>query len=243
MLDKRGVTKSWFEATDMGKDITITARDGHVMDGYMAEPAGKPRGIVVVAQEMYGVNWYLRGVADHFAAHGYLAVAPALHDRLEKGIVLDYTKEEHDRAQRTYNSADWNVSVRDLDDAGKWATARAGLAPERFAVVGFCYGGTLAWMAACRLTIACAVSYYGGNIDDYADETPKAPVVCHMGIDDRTFSPPKRERWAKARPEIPFHWYPDTGHGFDNETRYPQYAEAAQLARQRTLEFLAEHLG
>ena len=227
----------------MGTDIIIAARDGHRMDGYLAEPVVKPRGVIVIAQEMYGVNWYLRGVADHFAAKGYVAVAPALHDRLEKGIALDYTKDEHDRAQRIYLGADWDVSLGDLEDAGKWATAQAGLAPERVAVVGFCYGGTLAWMAACRLSLACAVSYYGGNLDDYADESPRCPIMLHMGIDDRTFSMPRRERFAQAQPNIPFHWYPDTGHGFDNETRYPQYAPAARLARQRSLDFLAEHLG
>jgi carboxymethylenebutenolidase len=226
----------------MGRPITITARDGHIMDGYLAEPPGKPRGIVVVAQEMYGVNRYLRGVADHFAANGYAAVAPALHDRIEKGIELNYTKEEHDRAEDLFRGADWDVSLHDLEDAGHWATASTGLPPERIAMVGFCYGGTLAWMAACRVPLACAVSYYGGDIDQYADETPRCPIILHMGVDDRSFSPPKRERFAKAQPNAPFQWYPNTGHGFDNGIRYPQYAEAAKLARQRTLDFLAEHL-
>lgn len=190
----------------MGSDITITTRDGHGMDGYLAEPAGNPRGGVVVAQEMYGVNKYLRGVADHFATHGYLAVAPALHDRLGKGYVFDYTKVGHDDAARAYFSTDWNVSVRDLEDAGQWATARAGLAAGHCAVVGFCYGGTLAWMAACRMPLACAVSYYGGNLDDYADETPRCPILLHMGVEDRTFSSAKRERFAKAQPNVPFQW-------------------------------------
>lgn len=227
----------------MSNDITITARDGHVMDGYFAEPAGQPRGVVVVAQEMYGVNWYLRGVADHFATNGYLAIAPALHDRQEKGIELEYTKEGHDRAEVIFRGADWDLSLRDLEDAGMWGTTQAGLPQQRIAIVGFCYGGTLAWMAACRSPIACAVSYYGGDIDRYATETPRRPILLHMGVDDRSFSPPKRERFAAAQPNAPFVWYPKTGHGFDNEKRYPQYAEAARLARQRTLAFLAEHLG
>jgi carboxymethylenebutenolidase len=227
----------------MSRQITITARDGHVMDAYCAAPTGAPRGTVVIAQEMYGVNWYLRGVADHFAANGYLAVAPALHDRTEKGIELEYTKEGHDRAEVLFRGADWDVSVRDLEDAGKWAAASAGLPTARVAIIGFCYGGTLAWMAACRIPLACAVSYYGGDIDQYADETPRCPIMLHMGVDDRSFSPPKRERFAKVQPNAPFQWYPNTGHGFDNEKRYPQYAESAKLARQRTLDFLARHLG
>ena len=136
----------------MSQDITLTARDGHVMDGYLAAPAGSPRGVVVVAQEMYGVNWYLRGVADHFATNGYLAIVPALHDRIEKGVELSYSKEEHDRAEILFRGADWDVSLRDLEDAGKWATASAGLPQNRVAIVGFCYGGTLAWMAACLHT-------------------------------------------------------------------------------------------
>jgi carboxymethylenebutenolidase len=227
----------------MSKQVTIRARDGHVMDGYCAEPTGAPRGVVVVAQEMYGVNWYLRGVADHFAANGYLALAPALHDRTEEGIELDYNKVDHDRAEDLFRGADWDVSVRDLEDAGKWATASLGLPPERFAIVGFCYGGTLAWMAACRIPLACAISYYGGDIDQYANETPRCPIILHMGVDDRSFSPPKRARFAEVQPNAPFQWYANTGHGFDNETRYPQYAESAKLARQRTLDFLAKHLG
>lgn len=227
----------------MNRRITIHARDGHVMDGYLAEPAGKPRGVVVVAQEMYGVNWYLRGVADHFAANGYLAIAPALHDRYEKAVELEYTKEGHDRAEVLFRNADWTVSVQDLEDAGKSVASSAGLPPNRIAVVGFCYGGTLAWMAACRSPIACAVSYYGGDIDAYATETPHCPIMLHMGVDDRSFSPPKRARFAAARPDTPILWYPNTGHGFDNERRYPQYAESARLARQRTLDFLAENLG
>lgn len=227
----------------MGKNITVTTRDGHVMDGYLAAPTGKPRGVVVVAQEMYGVNWYLRGVTDHFAANGYLAVAPALHDRQKKGIELEYTKEGHDHAEVLFRSADWDVSLHDLEDTGKWATASAGLPADRVAIVGFCYGGSLAWMAACRSPIACAVSYYGGDIDQYADETPRCPIILHMGVDDRSFKPSKRERFAKAQPNAPFVWYPDTGHGFDNEKRYPQYAESARLARGRTLDFLAQHLG
>jgi carboxymethylenebutenolidase len=227
----------------MSGQITIQARDGHVMDGYCTAPAGAPRGVVVVGQEMYGVNRYLRGVADHFAANGYFAVAPALHDRTEKGIELDYTREDHDRAEDIFRAADWDLSVHDLEDAGKWAIGHAGLPPGRVAIVGFCYGGTLAWMADCRSPLACAVSYYGGDIDRYGSETPRCPIMLHMGIDDRSFSPPKRERFAKAQPNAPFQWYPDTGHGFDNQIRYPQYDESAKLARERTLAFLAEHLG
>jgi carboxymethylenebutenolidase len=231
------------QKSDMTKDITITTRDGHVMDGYIAEPAQAPRGVVVIAQEMYGVNRYLRGVADHFAAHGYLAVAPALHDRIEKGIVLDYTKEGHDRAEEVFRGADWDLSLRDLEDASRWATSTVGLAANRVAMVGFCYGGTLAWMAACRVPLACAVSYYGGDIDRYGGETPRCPILLHMGEDDRSFAPDKRQRFFKAQPDAPFVWYPKTGHGFDNQFRYPQYGEAAKLARGRTLAFLAEHLG
>lgn len=226
-----------------GGKTTITARDGHAMDAYLACSAGAPRGVVVVAQEMYGVTGYLQGVCDHFAAHGFAAVAPALHDRVGKGLVFDYTKDGHDRASETYYRADWNVSARDLDDAAEWTVRQFGLTMQRCAVVGFCYGGTLAWMAACRSPIACAVSYYGGNLDEYANETPRCPILIHMGVDDRTFSSAKRARFAQAQPTMPIEWYPDTGHGFDNQIRYPQFAEAAGLARRRTLEFLARHLG
>ena len=131
--------------------ITLTARDGHHLDGYLARPPGTVRGGVVVAQEMYGLNDYLRSVCDYYAAHGYLAIAPSLYDRQERGLVFTYGKEDHDRAQRLYKS--WNLeSALDDLDAARDAVANAG----KVGLVGFCWGGSLAWLAACRREYACA---------------------------------------------------------------------------------------
>ena len=125
--------------------ITLTARDGHRLDAYIANPPGTAQGGVVVAQEMYGVNDYLRSVCDFYAGHGYLAIAPALYDRQQRQLVFSYGKEDHDRAQRLYKSWNLDNALDDLD-AARDAVARAG----RVGLVGFCWGGSLAWLAACR---------------------------------------------------------------------------------------------
>ncbi|HWH78534.1 MAG TPA: dienelactone hydrolase family protein, partial [Candidatus Binatus sp.] len=121
----------------------ISARDGHVLDAYLAPPAGEPRGGIVIAQEMYGVTNYLRDTCEYYAAHGYLTVAPALYDRRQRGLVLEYSNEHHDLAQTIYKQWNWDHALDDLD-AGKSVVGEAG----KVAIVGFCWGGTLAWLAA-----------------------------------------------------------------------------------------------
>src|SRR5262245_56346059 len=135
--------------------IRLTARDGHPLDAYLARPTAVVRGGVVIAQEMYGVNDYLCAVCDFYASHGYVAIAPALYDRAQRGLIYPYTKEGHDKAQKRYRGWDWDRCLDDLD-AGREAIAFAG----PVGLVGFCAGGTLAWLAACRRSYACTVSYY-----------------------------------------------------------------------------------
>jgi carboxymethylenebutenolidase len=129
----------------MGATIQLTAGDGHALDAYVARPAIKPRGGVVIAQEMYGVTNYLRETCDFYAAQGYLTIAPALYDRRQRNLVLEYNDENHDLAQTIYKNWNWNHALDDLD-AGKNFVRGAG----KVAMVGFCWGGTLAWLAACR---------------------------------------------------------------------------------------------
>jgi carboxymethylenebutenolidase len=222
----------------MGTIIQITARDGHVLDAYLARPGNKPRGGIVIAQEMYGVTSYLRDTCDFYAAQGYLTIAPALYDRRQRHLVLEYTKENHDRAQTIYKNWNWAHALDDLD-AAKKAVLEAG----KVAIVGFCWGGTLAWLAACRRDYTAAVAYYGSMMPDFADENARCPVVAHIGSEDTTMPQDRVDLFRQAQSNIPIHLYPGAQHGFDNPSRTDRHhTEACQLARKLTLEFLARHV-
>ena len=222
----------------MGTIIQITACDGHVLDAYLARPGNKPRGGIVIAQEMYGVTSYLRDTCDFYASQGYLSIAPALYDRRQRNLVLEYNKENHDRAQTIYKNWHWDHALDDLD-AAKNIVMEAG----KVAIVGFCWGGTLSWLAACRRDYAAAVAYYGSMMPDFADETSSCPVIAHIGDQDTTMPQERIERFRQAQPKIPIHLYEGAQHGFDNPSRIDRFhSEACQLARERTLEFVARHV-
>ena len=154
--------------------MRLTARDGHQLDAYLARPSSRQRGGLVIAQEMYGVNAYLRSVCDFYAGHGYIAIAPALYDRQQRALTYAYTKDDHDRAQKTYTAWNFDHALADLDAAHS-AIADAG----RIAIIGFCWGGTLAWLSACRGDYAGAVSYYGSMIPDSptSDRTARSSAI------------------------------------------------------------------
>ena len=219
--------------------IRLVASDGHRLDAYLARPRSRARGGIVVAQEMYGVNEYLRGVCDFYAAQGYTAIAPALYDRKQRGLTFVYTKEDHDRAQKTYTTWNFDHALIDLD------AAHAAVEDDgKVAILGFCWGGTLAWLAACRRDYAGAVAYYGSMMPDYAGEQARCPVVAHVGDRDTSFPPARIAQFRTARPEVPFHIYEGAQHGFDNASRTERYdAGAHKLARERTLAFLGKHIG
>lgn len=216
----------------------IQAADGHTLGLYAALPEGTPRGGLVVVQEIFGVNQHIRAVADDFAAQGYLAVAPALFDRVEPGVELDYSPESIARgaalAQKVGAGALHDVAAA-LNHV-ETMTGRAG------AIVGYCFGGTLAWLAATRLSPVGAVCYYGGRIATYADETPHCPVLMHFGERDAHIPLSDVEKIKAAHPEVTVHTYP-AGHGFNCTERADHDPASASLARERTLKFLRETLG
>lgn len=223
----------------MGEMIALTAEDGQKLAGYRAAPTGKPRGGLVVVQEIFGVNSHIKRVTDGFAADGYVALAPAIFDRVEPGFAIGYTPADIERGRAVRAKIPLESTVMDVRAAVKRLAAE-GL---RVGVVGYCFGGTLAWLAATRIDgVACAVGYYGGGIADTAAEQPRCPVLLHFGETDQSIPPEHHQRIRAAHPTLPMHIYP-AGHGFNCDERASYHEASAGLARTRTLDFLARHLG
>jgi carboxymethylenebutenolidase len=223
----------------MGSMIELQAADAHKLGAYRAEPAGKPRGGVVVIQEIFGVNSHIKSVADGYAADGYLAIAPAMFDRLQRGYDTGYAQPEIQAGIALMQKLDWQHTMLDVDAAVKEA-ANAG----KVGIVGYCWGGTVSWRAAAATAgLACAVPYYGGGMPGFIGEKPRVPTMCHFGELDQSPTLEQSRAIAQAHPGITAHFYPGAGHGFNCDQRGSYNAEAAKLARSRTLEFFRKHLG
>lgn len=221
----------------MQTTLQLTAEDGHTFSAYRADPDGRPRAGIVVVQEVFGLNDHVRRVCDGFAADGYTALAPALFDRVERGVELAYAGADLARGRELRAELGWEAPLRDVAAA---LTALGELG--KVGVVGYCWGGSIAWLSATRLTPACAVCYYGGQIAQFLDERPRCPVLMHFGERDPFITTEDVESIRAARPEIPVHTYP-AAHGFNCDQRADYDARSAALARERTMAFFAEHLG
>jgi len=222
----------------MGENIKLTSKDGVTIDAYKAVPASAPRGGIVVLQEIFGVNHHIRNVTDRFAAEGYLAIAPALFDRVRRGVELSYVQKDIEEGAAI--RAKTKIAETLADIAGAVAAAsEAG----KVGVVGYCWGGTLAYAAAAQLTgVAAAVGYYGSGIAANIAAKLNAPVMLHFGDKDQSIPLSDVEKIHKAHPEVPIYVYP-AGHGFNCEERGSYDAVSAKLAGERTLAFFAEHVG
>jgi len=217
----------------MGEHVKLTADDGHELSAYIARPEGAAKGGLVIVQEIFGVNSHIRAVTDGFAAEGYLAVAPALFDRIRPGIELGYDEAGVAEGRALRPQVGWDATVRDVA-AAMAVAAEAG----KVGVVGYCWGGSAAWLAATRLKPAAAVGYYGGHIHEFATEKPACPVMLHFGEEDAGIPLENVERVRAAQPGIEIHLYPGAGHGFSCDQRGSYHAESTALARQRSLAFL-----
>ena len=224
----------------MSEKVKLKASDGHQLDAYVAKPQGTPIGGLVVVQEIFGVNGHIRSVADNFAHHGFFAVAPALFDRTEKDVELSYEGEDMKKAQAHMQKLDIDNSLKDVEAALEYAKKETG---KKASVVGYCFGGTIAWLSASRLNPACAVGYYGGHIAKFVHEKPHVPVMLHFGRKDAHIPAEDVDRIAKAHPEVQIFWYDDAGHGFNCSARASYNERAAKIAFERTLNFLKEHAG
>lgn len=218
--------------------IELTALDGHSVTAYRAEPTGTPRGGIVVVQEIFGVNSHIRAVADGFAADGYLAIAPAIFDRVERGVDLGYTPETIAKGRELKAKISIDEAMADVAAAAE-AVAGAG----KVGAVGYCWGGFVVWMAAANVAgLACAVSYYGGGVLDHAEVRSRCPVMCHFGEKDAMIPADRVKQLATAHPAHEVFLY-DADHGFNCEQRGSYDAVAAKLARERTLRWFRQHVG
>jgi carboxymethylenebutenolidase len=215
----------------MSEFTTLKARDGHEFRAWLATPKGTPKGGLVVIQEIFGVNSHIRAVTDGFAADGYLAIAPSLFDRVKPGVELGYNEQTMQEGFGYVKQLKLEQTLQDLSAAID-AVKQAG----RVGVVGYCWGGTMAYVAACELPVSCAVAYYGGSIVNYLDRKPKVPVMYHFGEKDTHITPEHRAKITAAHPQGIYHLYP-ADHGFNCDQRGSFEPRSAALARQRTLEF------
>ena len=218
--------------------LQLTAGDGFALSAYRADPAATSHGAVVVVQEIFGVNSHIRSVCDGFAADGYIAIAPALFDRIRLGVELGYTADDISAGRELKGASSNDKALLDVA-AARDVVAGSG----KVGIVGYCWGGYITWLAAARLPgFACAAPYYGGGMTDAIDEQPTCPVMMHFGERDHAIPIAGVEQLRAAHPSQQVFIY-DAQHGFNCDQRGSYDAKAAQLARQRTLEFFKKHIG
>lgn len=227
----------------MGQTLTLKAADGFAFPAYVATPAGAQRGAVVVLQEIFGVNRHIRAVADGYAAEGYLAVAPSTFHRVRQGVELGYTQEDMAAGFALKQAVEELAPPGVLQDiqAAIDHAATAG----KVGIVGYCWGGLLTWRSACLLQgLSAAAPYYGGGVTSEGERarTPRVPVMAHFGDQDHWIPMDTVEAFRAAHPEVTVHVYA-ANHGFNCDERASWDAAAAALARRRTLEFFAAHVG
>ena len=226
----------------MKEQLELNAADRHRPSAYLTAPPSTPRGGLIVVQEIFGVNPHIRAVADGFAADGYLALAPALFDRVERGVELGYAPDDITRGRALKDASPTAKALLDIRAAVALLHARLG-PTARVGIVGYCWGGLLSWLAACDVdSLASSVPYYGGGVPDHAARVPRCPVLAHFGANDALIPLAGVEALHRAHPGITIQVYP-AGHGFNCDQRGSFDVACATLARQRTLAFLREYIG
>jgi carboxymethylenebutenolidase len=222
----------------VGQDIKLTASDHFQLGGYRADPATAPKGAVVVIQEIFGVNHHIRAVCDRLAGEGYVAIAPAIFDRVEPNFTSGYSPEEIAVARKFVANPDWAAILRDTQAA---IDAVKDVGPV--GIIGFCLGGSVAYAAATKLTgLSAAIGYYGGAIVRFADDKPTVPTQLHFGEKDSGIPLSDVDIIRAKRPEVEIHVYPGAQHGFSCDER-PSYDKAStDIAWPRSLAFFAKHL-
>ena len=223
----------------MGQDVTLTSSDGFKLGAYRADPKGAPKGAVVVIQEIFGVNHHIRAVTDRLAEEGYVAIAPAVFDRMEPNFQTGYTPDDITAARAMVGKADFPAMLRDTQAA---IDAVKDVGPV--GITGFCLGGTITFLAATQLTgIKAGVAYYGGMIAKNADQKAKVPLMMHFGEKDAGIPLTDIETIRAKQPQAEIFVYDGAQHGFHCDERGSWDAAASKKAMGRTLAFLAKHVG
>lgn len=224
----------------MSEWVKLTAADGVELQGYVARPAHEPKGALVVVQEIFGVNPQIQHDADQWAADGFLCIAPAMFDRIEPNVSLGYDEAGWAKAMSFVPKLDMDKATLDVDAAVQWLRSQTS---TNVGVVGYCFGGTMAWLSSTRLRVEAAVGYYGGNIANFVTETPQVPVMLHFGKEDAHIPAEMIETIQTAHPEVPIFLYDGAGHAFNRSLDPKSYVvDAARLAKSRSLLFFEQHL-
>ena len=224
----------------MGTTIQITALDGNTFNAYQADPQGSPKGAVVVVQEIFGVNGHIRSVADGYAERGYVAIAPALFDRVQAEVELGYDESGIDVGRKiAFEDVTMDEVMADIE-----AACDAVSAAGKIGIVGYCWGGSICYVAAARLSdkISAASGYYGGQIMPHIEEEPKTPLILHFGAQDAGIPLENVDAIAERWPNIDVHIYEEAGHGFNCDARGSYDASSAAVALERTLDHFAQHV-
>jgi carboxymethylenebutenolidase len=220
-----------------GRWETLMARDGHEFSAYLARAAGTPRGAVVVLQEIFGVNAHIRAVVEQYADAGFLAIAPALFDRIGRNLELGYAPKDMEQGTGYRLQVDEGKALLDIGAAIN-VVRHAG----RVALVGYCWGGQLTWIGAAALPVNAAVGYYTSRVWEKLDRVPACPILLHYGERDQNIPLARIEEVRAACPQAQVHIYA-ADHGFNCDARASYDAPSAALAWQRTQDFLRQHIG
>ncbi len=226
----------------MSEWVDLLANDGNELKAYVARPTGTPKAALVVVQEIFGVNKNIQTTADDWANEGFLAIAPAMFDRFEKNVDLAYDEAGFNAgiALMQKFAPDLQPQTQDVEAAIEWLQSET---ETNIGVVGYCFGGLMAWVSACRLPVQAAVGYYGSNIDKFVNEEPQCPIMLHYGAEDPHIPAAAREKVLQAHPEVPVFVYENAGHAFNRKLDPTHYnLNAATLAKKRSLLFFEQHL-
>src|ERR1700754_4176670 len=222
----------------MGQNVNLPASDGFELGAYRADPATAPKAAVVVIQEIFGVNHHIRAVCDRLAGEGYVAIAPAIFDRIERNFQSGYSPDEIAVARKFVADPNWAAMLRDTQAA---IDAVKDVGPV--GIVGFCLGGSIAYTAATKLSgLSAAIGYYGGAVVRFADDKPNVPAQLHFGEKDAGIPLTDVETIKAKRPEVEVHVYPGAQHGFHCDERASYDKASADIAWPRSLAFFAKHM-
>ncbi|HJV86206.1 MAG TPA: dienelactone hydrolase family protein [Noviherbaspirillum sp.] len=224
---------------DAGKMISMTMSDGAAVGVYHVEARGPRRGGLVLIQEIFGVTEHIREQCDAYAAEGYEVLAPALFDREAPGLQASYSPEDRQMAIRIMRELHpFDLSVADTQTCIDQLKGKGPIF-----IIGYCYGGSVTWAAACRCNgLSAASAYYGSMIPRLSSETPRCPVILHFGRHDQSIPLEGIDQVKALHPEVEVHVY-DAGHGFNSDRRSDYHEESARLARQCTLALFRAHGG